>query len=179
MKRSLTALIFALALFAAALFAYGYGYFLVSGKSVEVAKLEQQIQTKTETASRVSSARAALAEISGDEAAVKAYFVSQTQIVPFIDALQATGSDLGTKVEVLSVSQKQNTERPALSVALSVSGSFDAVMRTAGAIEFSPFDLTVDTFGLSKDAAANGWRANLTLTIGSTVTGTPSPTKKS
>lgn len=176
MKRSLTSIGFALVLLAATVFGYGYGYLLVSKKSATVAGLEQTILAKTETASRVSSARTALAEISGDEAAVKAYFVSQAQVVPFIDALQSTGSDLGTKVEVLSVSQKPSSEHPALGVSLAISGSFDAVMRTAGAIEFAPFDLTVDTFGLSADAGTGLWRANVTLTIGSTVTATPSPT---
>ena len=176
MKRSLTALLFSFILLVSAVFVYGYGYFLISGKSIAVASLEQQILSKTETASRVSSAHAALAEISGDEAAVQAYFVSQTQVVPFIDSLQTTGTNLGTKVEVLSVSQKPSTGRPALAIALSVLGSFDAVMRTVGAIEFAHYDLTVDTFGLSKDVSVDLWRANMTLTVGSTVTTIPSLT---
>jgi len=178
MKRSLAALLFSLVLFGLAMCVYGYGYFLISRKSVAVASLEQQILSKMETASRVSSAHAALAEISGDEATVQTYFVSQTQVVSFIDALQTTGTNLGTKVEVLSVSQKPSTARSALAITLSVSGSFDAVMRTVGAIEFSPYDLTMDTFGLSKDVSIDLWQANMTITVGSAVTKISSPTLK-
>jgi len=185
MKRAFASLLFASTLLLAALIAYGYGYYLISKKTVAVAELEQSILAKTETASRVSSARAALAEISGDEAAVQAYFVSQEQVVPFIDALQSTGASLGTKVEVLSVSQKPATDHPALGVTLAITGPFDGVFRTAGAIEFAPYDVTVDTFGLSQDAGGTSWRANVTLTVGSTLstksgvspaTGTTTPT---
>jgi hypothetical protein len=49
-------------------------------------------------------------------------------------------------------------------------------MRTVGAIEYSPYDLSVSGFSLNQDAE-NGWQATVGLVVGSikaeTATSTP------
>ena len=158
----------ALAIFIAAAVGYGFWYTAVATKSTAVASIQAQIRTETATADRIASARAALAEIAGDEAAVQGYFVSQNAVVSFIDGLEALGSAQKTSVNVLSVSAGADASgHPALTLALTVTGSFDAMMRTVGAIEYAPYDLSIMTLSIAQNQKSV-WQANLTLSVGST-----------
>jgi len=166
MKSHFFNFIVALGVALAALVGYGFWYAAVAAKSAAVANLQSQIDTKTETMSRIASARAALAEISGDEAAVQSYFVSETGVVAFIDGLEAQGKAQGTVVSVLSVSAGAADTQPAFVLSLTIKGAFDAVMRTLGAIEYAPYDLSISELSLVQNGK-NAWQADLKLLVGS------------
>ena len=170
MKYSLAQGISALIVSIAALIGYGVCYNLVIAKSAEVASLENEITQKSGDASRIAAAQVALAEISGDEAAVQNYFVSQAAIVGFNDGLEALGRTFGSNVTILSESAGATSVQPIFTFALTIKGTFDAVMRTVGAIEYSPYDLTISTLGIGQDGAAS-WHANMNLVVGA-VSGT-------
>ena len=154
----------------------GFLYAGIANKSNSVADLQSQINTKNETASRIASARTALAEIAGDEAAVQGYFVSETEIVPFIGNLEEHASAQAATMKVLSVSVSDATEYSTLVLSITVNGTFDAVMRTVGAIEYSPYDLSISKLSLGKDEK-NSWHADLELLVGSVPASTETSTK--
>ncbi len=166
MKSPLPHLILASLACVAMLVGYGVWYAAVEAKSVAVANLENQISTKTETESRITSTRASLAEIAGDEATLQSYFVPETGVVAFIDHLDTQGQTLGATVNVLSVATSNTGAQPELTLALTIKGTFDAVMRTIGAIEYAPYDLSISTLSLQQDAK-NKWHADLNLHVGS------------
>ena len=145
---------------------YGFWYSAVRDKSTVATLLENKIIAKTETARRIASARASLADIAGDEASMRSYFVPETGVVSFIDNLEAQGKKLGTTVNVLSVSAGGAETQPTLIFSLTISGKFDAVMRTLGAIEYAPYDLSVSTLSIQQDGK-NEWSANVSLLVGS------------
>lgn len=145
---------------------YGFWYAAVANKSTIVASLQNQIDTKTESAARVASARAALAEIAGDESAVRSYFVPETEIVSFIDDLVARGRALSATVKILSVSSDISHNQSTLSFSLTVKGTFDSVMRAVGMIEYAPYNLSISKLSLGKDEK-DIWRANIELLVGS------------
>lgn len=153
---------------------YGFWYAAIADESTVVANLQNQIIAKTETMSRIVSARAELAEISGDETAVQSYFVLGTDVVAFIDGLEAQGKAQGTVVNVLSVSAGSEGTQPIFVLSLAIKGTFDAVMRTVGAIEYAPYDLSISELSLIQDDAKN-WQANLKLLVGSVKIGTSTP----
>ncbi len=134
MKYSLTQGVTALLVSIAAIAGYWFCYGSVMAKSASVAALESAIASENDTAGRIAAAQAALAEISGDEAVVQSYFVSKAGIVGFNDGLEAFGRSLGSKVTILSVSPSGTTLQPAFTLALTVTGTFDEVLRTVGAI---------------------------------------------
>ena len=177
MKSSLTQFIGALVLLILSVFGYGVWYATVAAQSTSVANLESQINTKTAAASRIASARAALAEIAGDEAAVQSYFVPETGVVSFIDNLETNARAQGATLSVLSVSTSGTGAQSAFIFALTINGSFDAVMRTVGAIEYAPYALSISALSLGQDSK-KGWNANLSLRVGSlaqsSATSTPS-----
>lgn len=157
----------ALALCLAILSGYGVWYAAVAAKSAAVASLQSEIDTKTETMSRVAAARATLSQLADDEAIVQGYFVPEAGIVPFIDAIQTQGRTIGASVSVLSVGTAGTASQPSLVLSLSINGSFDTVMRTVGSIEFAPYALSITDFSVSQDAK-EGWHADLKISVGST-----------
>jgi hypothetical protein len=159
-----------------ALAAQGVWYSEVSHKSAEVAQLQNQIDTKTETASRIASARITLSEIAGDEAIVQGYFVPETGVVPFIDDLETRARAQNATMKVLSVSVGGTSKQPTLGLSIALDGSFDAVMRTVGAIEYAPYDLVITKLSTGK-TEKNIWHATLELVVGSVPAATASSTK--
>jgi len=171
MKILLTRAIITLAASAATLAGYGMWYAVISNKSAEVAGLQSQIEAKTETVSRIASARAALSGIANDENIVQSYFVSEAEVVAFINDLEVHGKEQGAATSVLSVSAETINARPALLLALSVVGAFDAVLRTVGIIEYAPYDLSISDISVGR-GDKNVWHADLKILVGSVKTNT-------
>lgn len=172
--KPLTSLILAVLVALFAFVAYGAAYSAVSAKSDEVAGLQDQINMRTATVNRLTTARATLAQLSTDETSVQNYFVPQSGIVSFIDGLEATGRTLGTNVQVQSVSTNGTPVRPTLDLSLAIDGTFDAVMRTVGAIEYAPYAITLTR--LSVGALDKGsWEAQMELLVGSRADASSTP----
>jgi hypothetical protein len=171
MKSPYLHLIIWLAICAATFIGYGLWYSAVANKSLAVADLQNQINMKTETSIRAAAARTALAEISGDESIVESYFVSETAVVPFIDYLQGLASAQTADMKVLSVSTGGSAAQSNLVLLLTVSidGTFDSVMRTLGAVEYAPYDISVSNLSLTQNSK-NSWHADLELVVGSVPT---------
>jgi len=166
MRPSIIHFLIALAVTVGTLAGYGVWYAAVSSKSREVADVQNQITVATENVSRITAARAALAEIAGDEAKVQDYFVSESGVVAFINALESIGLAEKAPVSVLSVGAGGTPVRPTLQLSLSLRGTFDAVMRTVGAIEYSPYDLSVTSLSVGQEAK-DSWHATLSIVVGS------------
>lgn len=159
----------------AALAGYGTWYAVISSKSSAVASLQSQITAATETVSRASSVRTALAEVAGDETVVRGYFVSEAAVVSFINDLEARGTAQGATVSVLSVSTGGSAAQPVLLLALSITGTFDAVMRTVGVVEYAPYAISITTLSVEQ-SDKNSWQANLNLLVNSVPASTATTT---
>jgi hypothetical protein len=168
MKSPYLHLIIWLAICGATFVGYGFWYTAVANKSSAVANLQNQIDTQTQTSARVAAARTALADISGDESLVQNYFVAETGVVPFIDTLQSLAQAQTATLKVLSVSTDGSAAQSNLVLLLTISidGTFDSVMRSVGAVEYAPYDITVSQLSVTKDDK-NAWHADLELIVGS------------
>lgn len=160
----------ALAVLVGVLTAYGAWYVVVGQASATSAALATEIETKTQESARVASAREALETLATDEASIQAYFIRQEDIVTFLERLESSGTALGSVVEVVSVGAEDGDERPHIRLSLKITGSFDAVMRTLGAIEYGPYDSAITSVTLDTLPSENGpsgrWTAAATLTLG-------------
>ena len=149
---------------------YGVWYTAVSKKSAEAATLAQQIQTQHQDSARAQAAKDQLGKLSTEESLVSGYYVSTSDAVPFLESLQSTGKSLGSTVQVVSVSADPGKPHSHLNLSLSITGPFDAVVRTLGAFEYAPYDaalqnLTLDTPQTGGGKAAQ-WTAAATFIIG-------------
>ena len=165
MKSPLNHIITACVIGAIVFLIHGFLYTVIVKKSTEVATLQNQIDIKREKINSIISSRVALAKIAKDEAIVKKYFVSENDIVAFIDDLQTRGASQGTVVKVLSVSAGTASIKSSLTLPITVAGTFDSVMRTVGMIEYAPYNITISKFSLSKDEKI--WESNIELIVGS------------
>ena len=164
--KSFSRLFVALAACGITIIGYGFWYAAIEAKSAAVAELKNEVTTKNENAGRIASARASLAELAGSEEIIQGYFVPETGVVAFINNLEARGRKQGAVVSVLSVSTSATEKSPTLVFSLTISGSFDAVMRTVGVIEYAPYDLSVSALSITHDGEKS-WRADLTIRVGS------------
>lgn len=117
----------------------------------------------------IASAKETIASLESDEAALRAYFLSEADIVPFLEELERLGDALQSRVEVASVTELgETTER--LSLALRIEGSFEAVMRTLGAIEYGSRDMRIISTTLEALQEENEsflWVATATFSVAS------------
>lgn len=164
----------ALAVLAAALVVYGFWYAALGTLSSEVAGLTAEVAAKNQNVTQAVIAEDELSKLSDEEGAIRGYFVAPADIVPFLESLQTVGAAAGAKVSVVSVSASP-TPRPHLSLALKITGPFDAVLRTVGAIEYGPHDITTTTLSLDQGQGdVIGWSASLAVDVGA-ASASPAP----
>lgn len=167
MTPSFIRLMLACAVALIALLGYSAWYGVVAGESSAVASMEGEIEAKSAARSRVAAARAVLAEIAGDEATIREYFVPDTGAVSFIDGLEARGRAQGADISVRSISTGKANAHAAFLLTVSIAGAFNAVMQTLGSIEYAPYDLSVANLVLNKNASGT-WQATADLAVGLT-----------
>lgn len=177
MIRPAVHLFIALGIFAGACIGYGIAYHALGTLSASVTALTKEVAAKKESAAAATLAADELARLSVEEEQINGYFVVQDNIVSFLETLQAKGVVLGSVIKVVSVSANPGT-RPHLDLALSITGSFDAVMRTVGSIEYSPHDITVtslvlDVIDSADEDAPPGWTATMKMTVGTATSTKP------
>lgn len=165
-------LIGACALLAVAGAAYDVEYSFIGAKSTQAADLAKSIADKSNASQRVTLARTTLAGLKTQEAAVTQYFISTNDVVPFLEQLSATGKYLGSTVTVASVSAVPGTPYGQVQLSVQITGPFDAVLRTIGAIEYGPYATTVTNLSLttasSQGSASSSapWSATAMFSIG-------------
>lgn len=167
MKNATLTLVIAIIAVCAVLGGYFFWYQSVVQESVQVIVLERQIAEYSADASRTDALKATLSEIENDERLVQGYFVSEDRVAAFVDDLEARGRSLGATVVTTSVANADTPEHSAIAVALVITGSFDAVLRTIGSIEYAPYDLMVSSLLFTREVPKPGWRADLKLVVGS------------
>jgi CHASE3 domain sensor protein len=165
MKSSYLHLAASLVISILALVGYGFAHSALSSKSAQVAELQAKIDENITATNRMASARAFFSDVSDDENMVRGYFVPETGVVDFIDSLEELGRALDTSVNVQSVSTEVVQKQQSLSLTLSIRGTFDAVMRTLGAIEFAPYDISLKSLTVNQDEK-NVWQADLKMSVG-------------
>ncbi|MDB5264940.1 MAG: hypothetical protein JWN64_511 [Parcubacteria group bacterium] len=152
---------------------YGAWFAVVGKASAEAAGLRQAIETKQQETARVAAAQEALESLGADEGRINQYFIRADDIVSFLSGLEATGKALGASVEVASVSADTTSQRPHITLALTITGSFDSVFRTLGAIEYAPYDSRLSSLSLASTPTQSGqpvWTASAVFSIGTKVT---------
>jgi Tfp pilus assembly protein PilO len=167
------------ALLVAACVGYGVCYAMVSAESAQASTLANQISSQNNAATELVKAKSETMQLSTQQATIDQYFVSTNNIVPFLEQLQSIGKYLGSDVEVSSVAATPGTPYGEITLALTINGSFTAVARTIGAIEYQPYNVTLTSLTLSAvpggDSTASSspaWTAAAAFTVGAE-TGTP------
>lgn len=177
MKSPIIHLVLTLIIGLLAIGTYVAGYWIVAGKVTKVADLKSQIVEENVASAHLSGLRAMLSGLAADEAAMQAYFISDATVVPFISELEADGQAQHAIVSVGSVSTNSASKfaSPSILLTVSIDGSFDAVMRTVGNIEYMPYNVSIGTLAIRKDMPKNEWHADMNLVVGLVTATTTKP----
>jgi Tfp pilus assembly protein PilO len=182
MKKTFIPLIVAVVVLVLSLGAYALWYSMVTAKSAEASSLAAQIATQSNASAKVAQAKEEISQLSSQEATINQYFIATNDVVPFLEQIQSIGKFLGADVKVVSVSAVPGTPYGHLDLSLTITGSFDAVSRTVGAIEYEPYDTSITNFSLSATpdpGAATStlpdWTGNAEFSIGAQTGTTTTP----
>ena len=162
-------LVLALILCIALAGAYAFWFIAVGRADVQSKELVTQIREKEAQRERTAEARAALTELASEEAFVRARFVQKEDIVSFLEELEDAGVPFGAQVAVASVTDGTATSEGRIVVALSIEGSFEAVMHTLGVIEHGPYAIATQNLTLNSTGEGT-WTAVGAFAIGTDVT---------
>ncbi len=158
---------------------YVGGYMLLEAGNREALTQAKKIVTKTDELKRMENARAALSRLADDESMVQSFSVNKEDIVEFLETIQRTGKTLGTSVDVVSVSNEKAGTHARIDLSLTVKGSFDAVLRTLGAIEYGPYDGVITSLSLGEQNFTEGsstrtvWNAMTLYSVSLQASSTP------
>ncbi len=166
MKKPLFQIIFAAVLLVLVIAAYGIWFVMVDSENAKARSLSQEIETKSQDASRIAEAKAALAALAVNEESVSTHFVSANEVVPFLGGIEATGAALKSKVNVVSVgAAPAEAGQGHLNLSVQITGTFDSVLRTLGALEYAPYDIHITN--LTLDTSGPGaWSAAASFSVG-------------
>lgn len=136
---------------------------VVGEERVKIEKLREEAALLKEQTRRVEG-RDSLILLEEEERFVYERLLQVNDVVSFLESFERKGNPHGAEVSVVSVSEKQENR---IAIAFSISGSFDAVMRTLGSIEYEQYASTIETISL-ETTSGEGWTLTGTYTILST-----------
>lgn len=170
MNKNYIPLVTALVILALTLILYVGWLYSVSQISTSIRTTQAEIVKATQESMQGAKTKEALLALSSNAEVIRGYFVEKESLVTFLEALSKTGTALGSTLEIVSVSDSKDAQGfPRIVVALKIQGSFDAVLRTVGALEQGPYDSKVETMHIEArqlDTVGEAWTASVTLSVG-------------
>ena len=152
---------------------YGFWYAVVSKESADAGVLSAKIAEQNDAATKSAQAKTELTLLVTQGATIDQYFVQTNDLVPFLEQLQSLGKYLGSNVQVASVSAAAGSPYGQLNLSLSISGTFDSVVKTIGAIEYEPYNVSISSLTLNTSpnpdpnaTTSPQWSASTVFTIG-------------
>lgn len=164
MSRSLAQLLVALGVLAVVSGLYALWYYEVQQEARKSGELQAQIHTTIESAVTAAETSDTLAELAVDEAAIEGYRIKLADIVSFLERIEGTGRALTSSVEVVTVADKPGSDGRMM-ITIRVIGTFDAVLRTLGAIEYGPYDSKITSLTFDTPTNGGAWTAVTTLSV--------------
>ena len=135
----------------------------VSEERAKIERLREEAALLEEHTKKVEG-REELLLLEEEERYVEERILNVADVVSFLSAFERKGDQHGAEVRVVSVSEKQEGR---VGIAFSISGSFDAVMRTLGSIEYEQYASTIENVTL-ETSPGEVWTATGSYTILST-----------
>ena len=140
----------------------GYWYYSITKMSAQLAKVEEELRS-SETQTR--GAPTDDSRLAADEAAVGQYFVGEDDVPAFINVLESRVRARGATISIASVAKNGTGLETTLALAVVVTGTFEQVMQTVGAIEHLPYATKIASVNIVRDVVGK-WRAEVKISVG-------------
>lgn len=145
------------------------GVLFISKGTKNVETVAATVSEKRQETLRIALAKAALPKLAESEALLNTHIVRAQDIVGYLGGLETQGKAMGATTEVVSVSPEQVTGQPRLLLSIKITGTFDAVERTLGTIEYGKYDALVSSVTLESSKGEKvkspAWTAFVVLSV--------------
>ena len=154
----------------------GFGFFYIFNSIQTLnqgsALLQEQIQSEKNRRDNISNLNTQIKNIAPQRETLESHFAKDSDVVPFLDNLQALSVKAGAPAEVSSVGL--SSEGGHLEVSLKAKGDFSALHRLIALLENSPYELDFTEISLSQqpqtpDEIKSGkktfWNLSVSLTL--------------
>lgn len=168
-------LLLAIIFFAFCLAAFFFLYKKINSNNTGVAQSVIELGNEIKERNRIETLNYSIELIKKDKALFETHFAQSSDIVPFLDSLEALGSQAGAKAEVTSVDiLKDGT---GLMAGVKTSGNFESLYKFLMLLENFPYELEFVKIDMQKEAVAGDktatdsvapepkWRADFSIKL--------------
>ncbi|MCX6755279.1 MAG: hypothetical protein NT068_01920 [Candidatus Nomurabacteria bacterium] len=124
-----------------AVFVFGFIYLYnqINNKNISAASLTEQINTETDRRDKITALNSEIKAIAKERGMLATHFAKSSDVVPFLDNLQALAKSVGATAEVSSLDL--TAEGGGLEVKMKATGSFVSVYKLLSLLENSQYEL--------------------------------------
>ncbi len=154
---------------------YAYMYNAVSASYSRAVLARSVVDSQKQDTVDETATQLLYDDTAADRARLASFFLNEGQAVSFIENLEQIGSQVGSAVNLSSVSADDTSSlKPgsfaSIRATVSVSGSWQSVMRTLELSEILPYQASIDNVGLNETTSGTGkaakqiWQASYNVT---------------
>lgn len=146
-RKILVAVSFILLVFSCFVFVFLYKKVDNNRKTSE--QLQFEYQTEETHRSEIKSLDNTIKAVNSEKMQLESHFASGSDVVPFLNTIEKSASDIGLKAEVYTVDVLKDNN--GLSVGIKVSGNFQAIYNLLMLLENSSYELEFLSFNLQRN----------------------------
>ncbi len=163
-----SALTIAFVIFVISISGYIFIYYSIYDQAARTADTNGNIAAQQSAEIKERQISDSIAATVSDRALVSTFLISPNATVPFIDSIEGIGSQTGSKVTIVSISNDTGT----LTTHININGSWKNVMRAMHLVENIPYSLRMDNVRMSLQTGGQ-WNEDFDISIPLAIT-TPS-----
>ena len=126
-------------------------FYILSGiqsKGDNTVSISEQIKAETERRNKISALNSEVAAIAPERALLETHFIQSSDVVPFLDTLQALAKSAGAPAEVSSLDLTK--DGLGLIVQMKAEGNFESVHKLLDLLQNSPYELDFSSVKLER-----------------------------
>ncbi|MEI6581049.1 MAG: hypothetical protein WCO07_02655 [bacterium] len=133
---------------------------------------ETKWQQETERREGIKLLNSSISKIEKEKSLLESHFAQSSNIVPFLDTIEALGNKVGAKTEVMLVDVPVESKN--LNINMKASGSFEEIYKFITLLENSPYELEFISIDVQKQGAIDtstknnkktDWEADLKMKL--------------
>lgn len=159
-----TTLALVLSLVVSAAFGFAWTGRTISGKTKKVSELNLKLAALESEQKSVLGLKKFLEETKEDKDKINKAFLSEEEIVKFIEELEKLSREENVEIKIQSafISEKRE-ENPVFNFELN--GNFENIFRIAALTENLPYQLEIEEVGLAREEKGKKWRGQFKIKI--------------
>jgi len=142
------------------IFIFSFTYYLINKSDIGFKVKEEKWQIEKFKRDEIKALDHSVKAVEEERAQLESHFAQSSDIVPFLDTIEALAPKTGAKAEVTSVDIL--ADNTGLLVGMKASGTFSSLYRFLTLLENSPYELKFMRMDMNKQIDANGGNKNIT-----------------